>query len=58
MTNFNKELVLIVLLVVCVPVEMYAAFTTPTFWSILVAVLLLIVTIQAIMRYIQHSRSQ
>ncbi|GCE29797.1 hypothetical protein KDA_52810 [Dictyobacter alpinus] len=56
MINFNKELVIIVLLIICIPVEIYAAFTTPTFWSLLVAVLIPIVTIQSIMKYIQQNR--
>jgi hypothetical protein len=57
MTDF-KELGLIALLVICIPAEIYVAVTTLSFWSILVAVLLPIIAVQAIIRYIQHSRSQ
>ena len=57
MTDF-KELGLIALLVICIPAEIYVAVTTLSFWSILVAVLLPIIAVQAITRYIQHSRSQ
>jgi uncharacterized membrane protein (DUF4010 family) len=56
-TDLHKELVLIILLVVCIPGEIYVAFTVPSFWSFLAAVLLPIITVQAIIRYIQHRRS-
>ena len=53
-----RELVFIILFIVSDPYWIHAAFTTPSFWTILAAVFMPIVTVQAIIRYIQHRRSQ